>query len=195
MSDGDPKAPRRRPTQARSKQTVEAILEGAARVFRREGFEATTNRIAEEAGVGIGSVYEYFPNKQALLHALAERHVELAESRISAALVSCSTNAELLARLQAAILASQRFPSHALVLVELERPELRARADALRTAILDALENRASAAGLDEPRLRALSALGAIGDLSARAMYEHPDEHAELARHYLAMAIDRLRRD
>lgn len=187
-----PSGPRRRPSQARSRQTVEAILEGAARVFRREGWDATTNRIAEEAGVGIGTLYEYFPNKEALLHVLAERHVELAERHIAEAMGMNHPNAELLAELQRAILESQRFPSHALVLVERSRPDLRARADSLRSAVLRELERRAGAASLDEPRLRALAAFSAIGELTSRAIHEHPDEHAALARHYLAMARDRL---
>ncbi|MCZ7680160.1 MAG: TetR/AcrR family transcriptional regulator [Sandaracinaceae bacterium] len=187
-----PIKPRKAPSQARSRQTVEILLEGAARVFRREGFGATTNRIAEEAGVSIGTLYEYFPNKQSLLDAIAERHVEIAEREIAAALEAEGSTAELLARLQAAILASQRFPSQALALAATERDELGARAEALRRSIASALEARARAAGLDEPRLRALSALGAIGDLSARAMYEHPAEHLALARHHLAMALERL---
>ncbi len=68
--------PRRRPSQARSRETVEAILQAAARVFAVHGYAAgTTNRIAEAAGVSVGSLYEYFPNKDALLVALMEAHV------------------------------------------------------------------------------------------------------------------------
>ncbi|ADH66711.1 TetR/AcrR family transcriptional regulator [Nocardiopsis dassonvillei] len=55
---------------------MEVILEAAAQVFEREGLEATTNRVAERAGYSIGTLYQYFPNKRALLHSLAERHVE-----------------------------------------------------------------------------------------------------------------------
>ena len=66
-----PLSARKRPVQSRSKQTLEWILEGAARVFRAEGFDATTNRIAATAGVSIGTLYEYFPNKESLLVALA----------------------------------------------------------------------------------------------------------------------------
>ena len=69
--------PRKRPSQARSKATVEAILLAAAQVFRGQGYAAsTTDRIAERAGVSVGSVYQYFPNKDALLVALAERHID-----------------------------------------------------------------------------------------------------------------------
>ena len=54
----------------------EAILEAAAQVLVEEGYDrATTNRIAEVAGVSIGSLYQYFPNKQALLETLFERHI------------------------------------------------------------------------------------------------------------------------
>ncbi|MCV7280769.1 TetR/AcrR family transcriptional regulator [Mycolicibacterium flavescens] len=60
------------------------LLEAAAQVFNREGLAATTNRIAERAGVSIGSLYQYFPNKHALIHALAERHVNVARTRIEA---------------------------------------------------------------------------------------------------------------
>lgn len=67
---------RRRPTQERSRQTVDAILEAAAEVFEAEGFDGTTERIVERAGVSVGSMYQYFPNKSALLVALAERYAD-----------------------------------------------------------------------------------------------------------------------
>lgn len=68
---------RKVPKQERSRATVEAILEATARVLAREGYErATTIRIAEVAGYGVGSLYDYFPNKKALVAALIERHAE-----------------------------------------------------------------------------------------------------------------------
>jgi AcrR family transcriptional regulator len=68
--------PRKHPRQTRSRGTVDAILEAAAQVFTTHGYAAgTTNRIAARAGVSIGSLYEYFPSKDALLVALMERHV------------------------------------------------------------------------------------------------------------------------
>ncbi|HEX2214791.1 MAG TPA: TetR/AcrR family transcriptional regulator [Mycobacterium sp.] len=63
---------------------MEVLLEAAAQVFDREGLKATTNRIAERAGVSIGSLYQYFPNKQALMRALAERHVRDVSQRLDA---------------------------------------------------------------------------------------------------------------
>lgn len=68
--------PRKRPRQQRSQETFDAILEAAAQLFEQHGYAAaTTNRIAERAGVSIGSLYQYFPNKDALLYALGERHM------------------------------------------------------------------------------------------------------------------------
>ena len=69
---------RRRPRQQRSKVTVEAMLDAVVVLLKRSGAQAiTTNRIAETAGVSIGSVYQYFPNKHALFTALHDRHVGL----------------------------------------------------------------------------------------------------------------------
>lgn len=69
--------PRKRPKQDRSRATVDAILEATARVLVEVGYErASTNRIARVAGVSIGSLYQYFPGKEALVAALVERHVD-----------------------------------------------------------------------------------------------------------------------
>jgi AcrR family transcriptional regulator len=68
---------RKRPVQARSQRTVDAILDAAAHMFGERGYTGTTtNHVAEAAGVSIGSLYQYFPNKDALLVALDERHLE-----------------------------------------------------------------------------------------------------------------------
>jgi AcrR family transcriptional regulator len=71
--------PRRKPLQRRSRLTVDQILEAAARVFAERGYAgATTNHIAQRAGVSIGSLYQYFPNKDTILVALHARHMESA---------------------------------------------------------------------------------------------------------------------
>jgi AcrR family transcriptional regulator len=70
-------SPRRRPRQARAQATVEAIVKATAHVLVAEGYDrASTNRIAHAAGVSIGSLYQYFPSKEALVAALVESHVE-----------------------------------------------------------------------------------------------------------------------
>src|ERR1700677_1804723 len=64
-------APRKSPIQARSTQLVADILKAAVRVLEREGAQRfTTIRVAEAAGVSVGSLYQYFPNKQAILYRL-----------------------------------------------------------------------------------------------------------------------------
>jgi len=66
--------PRKIPRQSRSQATVEAIIEAATRILRTEGFERTNvNRVAELAGVSVGSLYQYFPTKEALIGAVAGR--------------------------------------------------------------------------------------------------------------------------
>jgi AcrR family transcriptional regulator len=68
--------PRKEPRQARSQATVDAILTATARVLVKHGYDhASTNRIAEAAGVSVGSLYQYFPTKEALVAALIDRHM------------------------------------------------------------------------------------------------------------------------
>ncbi len=79
---------RRIPKQARARVTVEAVLDAVVRILKREGVRAvTTNRIAEVAGVSIGSVYQYFPDKTAIYAALHDRHVREMSRRIDSTLV------------------------------------------------------------------------------------------------------------
>jgi AcrR family transcriptional regulator len=71
-----PEKPRRQPRQQRSRALVDTILEAAAQVLAAEGPErTTTNRVAQRAGVSVGSIYQYFPDKHALFTALGERYV------------------------------------------------------------------------------------------------------------------------
>jgi AcrR family transcriptional regulator len=81
-----PAQTRRTPRQDRSRATIEYLLEAAAQVFGARGYAATTNEIAARAGVSIGTLYQYFADKDALLLALAERHLDHARQRLLAAL-------------------------------------------------------------------------------------------------------------
>ena len=68
---------RREPKQQRSRQTVDCVLEAVQLVVKRHGTRAiTTNRIADAAGVSVGSLYQYFPDKRAIFTALHDRHVD-----------------------------------------------------------------------------------------------------------------------
>lgn len=87
-SNGRKTTARRRPQQLRSRQTLEAVLDAVIRVLKREGLKAaTTNHIAEVAGVSIGSLYQYFPDKQAIFVALHQRHIEQIDAMVAATLL------------------------------------------------------------------------------------------------------------
>jgi AcrR family transcriptional regulator len=67
--------PRKNASQNRSRAMVDALVEATARILVREGFDkASTNRIAEVAGVSVGSLYQYYPSKEALVGAVIDRH-------------------------------------------------------------------------------------------------------------------------
>jgi len=84
--------PRKRPRQERGKATVDSILQATARILVKRGFDAlTTNAVAAAAGVSIGSLYQYFPNKEALVAALIERHTEHRSSALLAELARVAT--------------------------------------------------------------------------------------------------------
>lgn len=77
---------RKRPRQQRSSFTVDTILEAATQLLDTEGAEMTTNRIAEKAGVSVGSIYQYFGDKQAIFDELALRHLDAAAGAMTAVL-------------------------------------------------------------------------------------------------------------
>ena len=78
MGSGHAKRPRRKAKQERSRETVEIVLDAAARVLAAHGYAiATTNRVAQAAGVSVGTLYEYFANKDAVFEALIRRELDL----------------------------------------------------------------------------------------------------------------------
>ncbi|MCF6318530.1 MAG: TetR/AcrR family transcriptional regulator [Proteobacteria bacterium] len=75
---------RKKPTQLRSKAAVDAILEAATRILLSKGMNSlTTNHVAELAGVSIGSLYQYFSNKESIVVGLIEHHIKTEQKRIS----------------------------------------------------------------------------------------------------------------
>ena len=79
------KTPRRRPRQARAHATIDAILEATAQILEREGEAGfNTNRIAARAGVSVGTLYQYFRDKQAILREIARRETEAVRSATEA---------------------------------------------------------------------------------------------------------------
>jgi AcrR family transcriptional regulator len=78
---------RRTPRQARAEETVAAILEAAAQILEAGGLAAfNTNAVAERAGVSVGTLYQYFADKNAVLRTLAERELRAAVERVARAL-------------------------------------------------------------------------------------------------------------
>jgi AcrR family transcriptional regulator len=79
--------PRKMPSQARARRTVELILEASAQILAAHGEEGlTANHIAERAGFSIGTLYQYFPNRESILDTLIDREREASDRRIRAAL-------------------------------------------------------------------------------------------------------------
>ena len=85
-------SPRKTASQKRSRLTVDALVEATARVLIKEGYDRmSTNKIAARAGVSIGSLYQYFPSKEALVAAVIERHTHALSQVVRKALVKVAT--------------------------------------------------------------------------------------------------------
>lgn len=95
--------PRKQPRQQRSQAVVDAIIEAATRILETDGFDKlTTNHVAEVAGVSVGSLYQYFPNKEAICYALSERMFDQFTQSYLAALQEVAT-AELEVQVKALV--------------------------------------------------------------------------------------------
>lgn len=148
--------PRKLPEQSRSAATVTAVLEAAARILERDGLEGyTTNAVAERAGVSIGSLYQYFPNKDALTVALIEREsaVLLSEVALSDSIEDSRTALRHLIRAAA---------GH-----QMRRPKLARLLDFEESRLPIRGQNQRVAAVVHRAILRALDGLG--GDVEGNA--------------------------
>jgi AcrR family transcriptional regulator len=128
---------------------VDAILDATARVLVRDGYAGlTTNAVAALAGVSIGSLYQYFPNKDALVLALRERHSQRMHALIMAELGPAETGASLaglVARaIHAAIEAHRLEPAlHRVLALEAAHLEARHEEDETEGFLRDLLERHA----------------------------------------------------
>lgn len=133
MAARPPTTPRKHASQDRSRATVDALVEATARILVKDGFDkASTNRIAEAAGVSVGSLYQYFPGKEALVAAVMARHNRdlMAVARRALAETADLPLAEAAHRLVAAAIAAHRVdPGLHRVLAE-QTPRTGALADA-----------------------------------------------------------------
>ncbi|MFM0668163.1 TetR/AcrR family transcriptional regulator [Paraburkholderia sediminicola] len=78
--------PRKTPRQARSVVTVDAVFEATLQVLLNDGpRRLTTTRVAERAGVSVGTIYQYYPNKESLLYAVLQRHLDHVAQAVEAA--------------------------------------------------------------------------------------------------------------
>lgn len=102
---------RKQPSQGRAAATVDAIVTAVERILEREGPKGlTTNRVAEIAGVSVGTLYQYFPNKEALIGALSERYIQQTFAMCRAALAAADgvPLARIIEAVGAALIAAQR---------------------------------------------------------------------------------------
>jgi len=147
----------RRPRQKRARQTVEAILEAVTRILKRHGAGAvTTNRIAETAGVSIGSLYQYFRDRRAILLALRDRHVAEMAGLVERALLASAGGdlEETLRGLLEAMVEAHARDHELYTLLLLELPQDAAGDDGLDQRLGQALRLALAAHGaeMDEAR-------------------------------------------
>ena len=142
---------RKTPRQARSRSTVEAILEAAERVLRSEGYRAaSTNRMARVAGFSVGSLYQYFDDKQAVVGALLDQALRAEAERIAQALDGLAKlgRARLAIGLVRAVFAERRSKAHLLRILDAHGPSSVSRRAAAPRAAGAGRRARGSAASL-----------------------------------------------
>jgi AcrR family transcriptional regulator len=200
--------PRKRPRQERSKATVDAILAATARVLVKDGYDGlTTNTVATTAGVSIGSLYQYFPNKEALVAALIEHHLDLKSAMTVAELqrtASLPAAQAVRAMIVLTIESYREQPDLKRVLIEqVPRVGRMAKIAALHagtlqmiTAILAAREKELS---ISDPNTAAFILMSAIEAICQRASLFEParlrdpaliDEATAMVTRYLGLPND-----
>lgn len=190
---------RKSPQQARAQATIDAILDAAAHILGARGWAGlTTNAVAETAGVSIGSLYQYFPNKLALVEAVRLRHLNEVLSVLRAAADERTPRARRIAALADGMIAvHSRYPAaHRVLLEESPRGEdSRGAHDFFETqlrkgyeAIFKANSNREADARIGAQVL-AGAAAGAVHDAARQGTLTLPafrQELIALIRSYLS---------
>ncbi|MRW93158.1 TetR family transcriptional regulator [Duganella sp. FT80W] len=155
--------PRKAPRQRRATHTVDAILEAAALVLEEEGLEGfNTNAIARRAGASIGSLYQYFPSKDALTLALLQREEAKAHADAAAAAALPACREALAAFIDAGVRQQLTRPNLARLLdQEEDRAEIRAAMDGksgFAELLQTALDKPDAPAALRDPARRNVAA-------------------------------------
>ncbi|MFB4315925.1 TetR/AcrR family transcriptional regulator [Actinomadura sp. 21ATH] len=200
---GTPKQlrPRKTPRQKRSAETREQILRAAARVFVEHGYAAgTTNRIAAAAGLSIGSLYQYFPNKDAILVQLARRHIDEARAALAAAVgggVPAAWPDRVAVLVDAALRAHSGDPRlHQVLFEESPRPPaLLADLRALQDSMIDfvgGLLRDGPGPRVRDPRLTAWFLVATTESLVHRYLADRPTEDAAAFRDRLVGLLTAL---
>lgn len=174
--------PRKRPKQARAKALVDAVLEAAARILDEGEAGFTTNAIAERAGVSIGSLYQYFPTREAIAAELirAKRARMLADIDAAAATGATQPLPDAIHAVARAAIAHQAQSARLAKALEgiAAAPWLRDETDALNAAIADRIGALLAAHRVRDPqaagREAAALARGAILDAAAHGI-DDPD--------------------
>ncbi len=179
---------RKRPRQDRSRATVDTILEATAQVLIRAGFEGlTTNTVAEVAGVSIGSVYQYFPNKMALVSALIERHLDTVHTAVFSELArvrELPLAEAVVALIQLMLRARSVNPDVQRVLIEQvprmgRMARVRDLEKVLHAAVAQFLASRRSEIIVDDLDTATFVSVSAIEAITTRAVLFAPDRLAD----------------
>ncbi len=161
---------RKQPQQARSQATVDAIFDATIQVLLAEGLQRlTTIRVAERAGVSVGTLYQYFPQKQALLFAVLQRHLERVVSAMEKAAASAH-HASLSAMVKAVVAAFVKAKTENLdesralyaVALELDSRSYVREVEARNRAALEAMLKTASDADFDDVPMTTFMFMGAM---------------------------------
>ncbi len=188
---------RRTPRQQRALESCEAIFEATAQLLQQGGLAAlSTNRIAERAGVSVGTLYQYFPHKQAILLALGQREIAALRSAVGQALAEADANTAppgpLVLRALIQRFGQRRALRRVLMQTVLSQ-ELHGALAAAVTEVTDLLTARGPVlASLPPERLFVLTR-AVLGVLRAAVLEESPPPPEALERELLAMVQGHLK--
>ncbi len=166
------------PVQERALRRREALLDAAARILERDGYDGlSTNAVAREAGASVGTVYEYFSDKQSLIEALLTRHGERLTGAIEGALASGAGDVGATADLVVDAFAKvwRHEPGYRAVWSVTRMSSLLDRtgaewADALNAPIVAVIRAAAPALSHEEARIVAVTAIHLVSGLLLAAM-------------------------
>lgn len=176
-------SPRKRPAQERSRETVEAILEATAQILDRAGYAGlNTNAIAARAGISVGSLYQYFPNKQAVCAELTRRYVERQAAAFAANLrrtFAMDPREQIRRTVQAALDIARADRRSATLLYQHLRQVPEDRTYALAQQAMEAelrrhYESPAGRAAFRNPDMAAFFTVHLMGTLLGEVLAHHP---------------------